>query len=78
MTALSGGGKTTILRAIVGLEPYESGNVRLDGTAGMVFQHHSLFEHLTAIENVTLAPVHVAKSSPAARRNAWPSPGRWP
>jgi len=28
---------------------------------GLVFQLHSLFEHLTALENVTLAPMHVAK-----------------
>jgi ABC-type polar amino acid transport system ATPase subunit len=55
---------------------------------GMVFQFHALFEHLTAIENVTLAPIHVSGQAPAAaerrasellesfgvgqRRNAYP------
>ena len=34
---------------------------------GMVFQLHALFEHLTALDNITLAPVHVAK---IARANA--------
>lgn len=33
----------------------------LRSRVGMVFQYHGLFEHLTALENVTLAPVHVAK-----------------
>lgn len=59
LMGLSGGGKTTILRAIAGLDPLERGEVSVEGRAGMVFQLHSLFEHLTAIENVMLAPVHV-------------------
>ncbi len=82
LMGLSGGGKTTVLRAIAALEPFDAGSIQLDGVAlkpgplparrtlaelrrrvGMVFQHHSLFEHLTAIENVTLAPVHVAKTA---------------
>ena len=33
-------------------------------SVGMVFQNHSLFEHLTMLENVTLAPVHVHKWTP--------------
>jgi ABC-type polar amino acid transport system ATPase subunit len=33
---------------------------------GMVFQLHYLFEHLTAMQNVTLAPVHVAHAAPSA------------
>jgi ABC-type polar amino acid transport system ATPase subunit len=38
---------------------------------GMVFQFHGLFEHLTAVENVCLAPVHVYDVPPAdARRRA--------
>jgi len=32
---------------------------------GMVFQSHALFEHLTALENVTLAPIHVQQQLPA-------------
>jgi ABC-type polar amino acid transport system ATPase subunit len=55
----SGSGKSTILRAIAGLEPYESGRIAVDGgRAGMVFQFHCLFEHLSAVENICLAPVH--------------------
>ena len=55
----SGSGKTTILRAIAGLERHDSGDIRMGGgRAGMVFQFHCLFEHLSAIDNVCLAPVH--------------------
>lgn len=74
LMGLSGSGKTSVLRAIAGLEVPERGDVRIapsparsstrDGRSdrrhvGMVFQFHHLFEHLTAIENVCLAPVHV-------------------
>jgi ABC-type polar amino acid transport system ATPase subunit len=56
----SGSGKTTILRAIAGLDRHESGHITIEGgRAGMVFQFHCLFEHLSAIDNVCLAPVHV-------------------
>ncbi len=55
----SGSGKTSILRAIAGLDRHDSGDIRMDGgRAGMVFQFHCLFEHLSAIDNVCLAPVH--------------------
>jgi len=72
----SGAGKTTILRAVAGLEPFQSGRIAIDdvtleaGAApthtlrrlrrkvGMVFQFHCLFEHLSALDNVCLAPVH--------------------
>ena len=79
LMGLSGGGKTTVLRAIAALEPFDGGTIDVDGVTltagplppratmrelrrrvGMVFQHHSLFEHLSAIDNVTLAPLHVA------------------
>ncbi|HEX7191817.1 MAG TPA: ATP-binding cassette domain-containing protein, partial [Thermoanaerobaculia bacterium] len=78
LMGLSGGGKTTILRTIAALEPFDSGTVDVGGVVlrpgtnarqtirelrkqvGMVFQLHYLFEHLTALENVTLAPTHVA------------------
>ncbi|MBI2214909.1 MAG: amino acid ABC transporter ATP-binding protein [Acidobacteria bacterium] len=78
LMGLSGGGKTTVLRAIVALEAFDGGSIDVDGVAlrpgrvpreselralrakvGMVFQMHCLFEHLTALGNVTLAPVHV-------------------
>ena len=38
--------------------PRQSALRGLRGKVGMVFQAHSLFEHLTALENVTLAPIH--------------------
>lgn len=83
LMGLSGGGKTTILRAIAALEPFDGGSISVDDVTlgpgiasrarvaelrhhvGMVFQQHSLFEHLSAIDNVTLAPVHVDRKSPA-------------
>jgi ABC-type polar amino acid transport system ATPase subunit len=55
----SGSGKTTVLRAIAGLEPQMGGRIS-SSRAGMVFQFHHLFEHLTALQNVSLAPVHVS------------------
>lgn len=80
LIGLSGGGKTTALRAIAALESFDGGTIEVDGVllrpgplppratlrelrrrVGMVFQHHSLFEHLTAIDNVTLAPLHVTR-----------------
>lgn len=70
----SGSGKTTILRAIAGLEPIDRGEITVgDVTAGpdasqrlraksaVVFQFHCLFEHLPAAHNVSLALVHVQK-----------------
>jgi ABC-type polar amino acid transport system ATPase subunit len=77
LMGLSGSGKTTALRAIAGLEPFDAGEIRLGQTirgsgplatgarealrreVGMVFQFHHLFEHLSALDNVCLAPVHV-------------------
>jgi ABC-type polar amino acid transport system ATPase subunit len=55
----SGSGKTTVLRAVAGLEPFAAGSIDLDGRVGMVFQFHNLFANLTALHNVWLAPVHV-------------------
>jgi general L-amino acid transport system ATP-binding protein len=72
----SGSGKSTLLRCINGLEPYQRGEVIVDGIAlandpkritqvrrevGMVFQQFNLFPHLTVLENCTLAPIHVRK-----------------
>jgi polar amino acid transport system ATP-binding protein len=78
----SGSGKTTILRAIAGLDPFaggiiEVGDARLEGrhrpdramlhrlrrSVGLVFQFHCLFEHMSALQNVCLAPVHVYGTS---------------
>jgi ABC-type polar amino acid transport system ATPase subunit len=41
---------------------------RLRSRVGLVFQFHHLFEHLTAIENVTLAPIHAHRMTPAAAK----------
>jgi len=73
----SGSGKSTLLRCINGLETYQSGAIVADGMevgtlsnlrelrrhVGMVFQQFNLFPHLTAAENVMLAPTVVNKVS---------------
>jgi ABC-type polar amino acid transport system ATPase subunit len=70
----SGGGKTTFLRCINGLASLDSGTVRIGDDRslsveqhrrlfGMVFQDFQLFPHLTALENIILAPMQVAKVS---------------
>ncbi|MBI3076163.1 MAG: amino acid ABC transporter ATP-binding protein [Deltaproteobacteria bacterium] len=87
----SGSGKSTLLRCLNFLEPYDGGEVLIDGELigyrtdgqgrrvrdreaninrmraqiGMVFQSFNLFPHLTALENVIEAPLHVRKT-PAA------------
>jgi ABC-type polar amino acid transport system ATPase subunit len=68
----SGGGKSTFLRTINGLESIDGGTVNFDGItipgpprnvrlirreAGMVFQSFNLFPHMTVRKNLTLAPV---------------------
>ena len=60
LMGLSGSGKTTVLRAIAGLDTCDEGSIRA-GKVGMVFQFHYLFEHLQALANVSLAPIHVLK-----------------
>jgi ABC-type polar amino acid transport system ATPase subunit len=60
LMGLSGSGKTTMLRVIAGLEPRDAGEVSA-AKVGMVFQFHFLFEHLCAIDNVTLAPIEVLR-----------------
>ena len=60
LMGLSGSSKTTILRVLAGLEQPDAGDVEVP-KAGMVFQFHYLFEHLSALDNVCLAPVHVQR-----------------
>ena len=73
----SGGGKSTVLRMIAGLEAADSGQVWLDGErvdhlharerqVGFVFQHYALFRHMTVAENVAFG-LTVRKEAPAAR-----------
>ena len=51
--------------------PPESRLEKLRRQVGMVFQAHALFEHLTALDNVTLAPVHaLGIARPEAERHA--------
>lgn len=71
----SGGGKTTLLRCISGLERIDEGEMMLDGRKfdpmsskealiGVVFQEYNLFPHLSVLENVTLAPEIALKKDP--------------
>ncbi|MBV8635584.1 MAG: amino acid ABC transporter ATP-binding protein [Burkholderiaceae bacterium] len=70
----SGSGKSTFLRLLNRLESHDAGHIVVDGTelnddlkhvdavrreVGMVFQSFNLFPHMTALENVTLAPRRV-------------------
>jgi glutamate/aspartate transport system ATP-binding protein len=72
----SGSGKSTLIKTVNGLEPFQQGEIRVDGTSvgapktnlnklrarvGMVFQHFELFPHLSITENLTLAQVKVLK-----------------
>ena len=58
----SGSGKSTLLRCINGLVSITSGEMKLSGSTGMVFQHFNLFPHMTCRENITYAPVKVKKN----------------
>jgi ABC-type polar amino acid transport system ATPase subunit len=70
----SGSGKSTLLRCINGLEPFQKGEITVDGISvgdratnlyklrteiGMVFQRFELYPHMTALQNITLAPMKV-------------------
>ena len=57
----SGSGNSTLLRCINGLNTVTSGEIKLNGETGMVFQHFNLFPHMTCIENITYAPIKVKK-----------------
>ena len=74
----SGGGKTTFLRILAGLEKADAGSFVLDGkemtseelkaeeqNVGVVFQDFQLFPHLSVFENITLAPKLVLKEDKA-------------
>ncbi|MBC6976835.1 amino acid ABC transporter ATP-binding protein [Streptococcus cristatus] len=71
----SGGGKTTLLRMLAGLETIDSGQVIYNGETldvtelekrnllGFVFQDFQLFPHLSVLENLTLSPIHTMNIS---------------
>src|SRR5262245_40736697 len=82
----SGSGKSTFIQCVNGLEPYQKGDIRIDGVSlgdrhtdlpklrarvGMVFQHFELFPHLTVIANLCLAQTKVlGRSRPEATKKA--------
>lgn len=74
----SGGGKSTLLRILAGLEPPEEGSIKINSKEvsfeekdlmeyrkgiGVVFQAFNLFPHLSAVENITLPLIKVHKLS---------------
>jgi len=74
----SGSGKSTLLRCINRLEPVQAGKIVVDGhdvgdprldtsrfraEIGMVFQQFNLYPHMTALANITLAPIKVRRLS---------------
>lgn len=74
----SGSGKSTLIKCVNFLEPFQSGDIFVDGLrindhktnlpqlrtkVGMVFQHFELFPHLKIIDNLCLGQVKVLKRS---------------
>jgi len=74
----SGSGKSTLIKTVNALEPFQKGDIVVDGISisdsktnlpklrsrcGMVFQHFELFPHLTVTENLTLAQIQVLNRS---------------
>ena len=70
----SGSGKSTLIKCVNGLEPFQQGEIVVNGESvgaretnlsklrskiGMVFQHFELFPHMTVTENLNLAQVNV-------------------
>ena len=74
----SGSGKSTLIRCINKLEPIQKGEIVVDGMSlsdsstditklraevGMVFQQFNLYPHMSALQNISLAPLKVRKQS---------------
>lgn len=59
----SGGGKSTLLRCLIGLENIDSGTIEVPekNKMGMVFQSFNLFPHMTALENIMESLIVVDK-----------------
>ncbi len=76
----SGSGKSTLIKCVNGLEPIDAGSITVDSISvgdpktdlpalrariGMVFQNFELYPHMTALQNVSLAQIHVLRRSRA-------------
>lgn len=74
----SGSGKSTLIKTVNALEPFQKGDIVVDGVSiadpktdlpklrsrvGMVFQHFELFPHLSVTDNLTIAQIKVLKRS---------------
>jgi len=74
----SGSGKSTLIKCVNGLEPFQKGEIMVDGISvgdpktnlpklrsrvGMVFQHFELFPHMSVTENLTLGQIKVLNRS---------------
>ncbi len=72
----SGSGKSTLIKTVNGLEPFQQGDILVDGISvgdkktnlpklrsrvGMVFQHFELFPHLSIVDNLTIGQIKVLK-----------------
>ena len=82
----SGSGKSTLIKTVNALEPFQKGNIIVDGTAlkdpktdlakfrsrvGMVFQHFELFPHMTVLDNLTIGQIKVLnRSTEEAKKKA--------
>ncbi len=79
----SGSGKSTLIKTVNALEPFQKGQITVDGIpvhdpktnlpklrarVGMVFQHFELFPHLSITQNLTLAQVKVLDRKPDEAR----------
>jgi glutamate/aspartate transport system ATP-binding protein len=80
----SGSGKSTLIKCVNGLEPFQKGEIVVDGISvgnpktnlprlrarvGMVFQHFELFPHMTVTENLTLGQIKVLGRTPGEARD---------
>jgi glutamate/aspartate transport system ATP-binding protein len=79
----SGSGKSTLIKTVNALEPFQQGDIVVDGISlmdpqtdlprlrarvGMVFQHFELFPHLSVTDNLTLAQIKVLGRNPEEAR----------
>src|SRR5215207_4317045 len=79
----SGSGKSTLIKCVNGLEPFQEGDIHVDGVSvhdpntdlpklrariGMVFQHFELFPHLSVMRNLVLPQVKVLDRKPEQAR----------